>query len=339
MSSFAAKTAGMFFLSVFLLSAPLVSLDGNSLAPEAGWNIAWAQEPQESGECKECEEINSDKVCDAVKAIGNEIPFDIDDFQGEIKDATIKEMIKWLEGSAEEGNQAAQFLFGIINLCGDDEYGVAENEQKALFWLEKSAEQNNPISQFIVAVKHLADAKTKEEAQAAIELMQQSGEIGGTLMVAALSESEEDSAMAEEYLKKAIGNWLFTEAEQGDSAAQFFLGVFLHDGDEDFGIEQDAAKSLEWLKIAAESDNSLAQFLIGTLCIDNEGTELQPEEAPAWFLKSAQAGFAPAQFFMGLCCENGFGVEKNMQEAKSWYEKASVQDFQSARQALENLSE
>ncbi|MCR5661079.1 MAG: sel1 repeat family protein [bacterium] len=352
MSSYMVKFSAMLSLSLLLVSVPFASFSNGSITPGASNGIAFASEPQDENESENAEDEGSSELSDktdktdnwasekreAASEAGDDLPFDMDLFEDEIKEATIKEMIKWLETSAGEGNAAAQFLFGILNLCGDAEYGVAEDEQKGLFWLAKSADQNNPIAQFVIAAMQLANAESKEDIESAIALMQKAGDVGSTLITAALSESEEDSKMAEEYIKESIGKWLASEAEQGDRSAQFFLGVFMQDGDSDFGIEKDTAKSLEWLKNSADDNNALAQFLIGTLCVDNEGTNLRQEDAPAWFLRSAKGGFAPAQFLMGMCCETGFGVKKSVKEARNWYKKASAQDFQPAKEALKALS-
>lgn len=345
------KFSAMLSFSLLLVSVPFASFSG-SITSGASHAIAFASEPQDE---KASENEGNSEFSERSGATGNsgalekkeaagevgndsDLPFDMDLFDSEIKAATIHEMIKWLEASAEEGSPAAQFLFGMLVFGGDEEYGIAEDEQKALFWLQKSADQNNPIAQFVIAAMQLANAESKEDIEAAMALMQKSGEIGGTLMVAALSKSEEDSKFAEEYLKTEIGKWLGVEAEQGDRAAQFFLGVFLHDGDEDYGIAKDSAKSLEWLSKCTDDHNALAPFLIGTLCIDNEGTNLRQEDAPAWFLRSAEKGFAPAQFLMGMCCETGFGVKKSVKEARNWYKKASAQNFQPAKEALKALT-
>src|SRR5215204_2645157 len=55
---------------------------------------------------------------------------------------------------------------------------------------------------------------------------------------------------------------LRTLAEQGSSAAQFYLGVMYSDG---LGVPQDYAEALKWLRLAADKGIAEAQYSLGAM--------------------------------------------------------------------------
>ena len=100
-------------------------------------------------------------------------------------------------------------------------------------------------------------------------------------------------------------------------------------------MEEDKGQAVKWYRQAAEQGDSEAQFNLG-LCYENgEGVPKDLAEAVKWYRKAAEQNDADAQFNLGACYANGEGVSKNMAEAVKWYRKAAEQGDADAKAALE----
>lgn len=53
----------------------------------------------------------------------------------------------------------------------------------------------------------------------------------------------------------------------------------------------------------------------------------------------AEQGSADAQYNVGVMYENGDGVEKSDEEAVKWFRKAAEQDYEPAKDALQDISQ
>jgi len=75
-------------------------------------------------------------------------------------------------------------------------------------------------------------------------------------------------------------------AQQGDKAAQFYLGAMYIQG---WGVAQDAAAAAQWSRRAATQGVTAAQYNLGMLYVRGEGVPQDLEEAYLW-LQLAAAG-------------------------------------------------
>jgi hypothetical protein len=116
-------------------------------------------------------------------------------------------------------------------------------------------------------------------------------------------------------------NWYQKAADQGDSDAQFYLGVhMLYDSDD---YLQDNRQAVYWLRKAAEQGNVTAQEYIGGIYL--LGTDTQ--QGIYWSEKAAEQGSILAADALGKIYEEGkFGVAQDYQKAVRWYRKAVEQD-------------
>ena len=78
-------------------------------------------------------------------------------------------------------------------------------------------------------------------------------------------------------------------AEQGDAAAQYYLGLMYANGK---GVAQNNAEAKYWFTLAAYQRNADAQFYLGLLC--DLAQDLA--EAVKWYTKAAEQGHKKAQY-------------------------------------------
>lgn len=113
-----------------------------------------------------------------------------------------------------------------------------------------------------------------------------------------------------------------TLANQGNTAAQFFLGTMYRNGD---GVSASGEEAARWIRLAAEQAMADAQFSFGVLYDDGEGVAQDSFEAARWYRLAAQQGCASAQFNLGTCFHEGRGVKQDETKAAWWITLAAEQ--------------
>src|SRR5258705_383003 len=83
------------------------------------------------------------------------------------------------------------------------------------------------------------------------------------------------------------------QAEKGDAAAQYNLGVMYEKGQ---GIPQDYAEALKWYRKAADQGLVEAQYQVGLVYANGQGIPQDYAEALKWYRKAAAQGLAKAQY-------------------------------------------
>ena len=117
---------------------------------------------------------------------------------------------------------------------------------------------------------------------------------------------------------------MFTEtkakAEKGDLEAHYNLAACYARG---WGVAQDQAEAVKWIRKAADKGYPMAQFSLGN-CYDNgNGVTKNAVEAAKWMRKAADQGFANAQNTLAAYYANGKGVAMSQVEAAKWMRKAA----------------
>lgn len=109
------------------------------------------------------------------------------------------------------------------------------------------------------------------------------------------------------------------------------------------GLEQSNEKALYWITKAAENGNTKAQFGLGLAYENGEGgLEQSKEKALYWVTKAAEHGNADAQYSLGLSYEYGSemrGLEKNDEKAEYWLRKACENSHYEACSYLDKLKQ
>ena len=81
--------------------------------------------------------------------------------------------------------------------------------------------------------------------------------------------------------------WYRKSAEQGDSGAQFNLGIMYDSGE---GVPEDDAKAVHWWRKAAKQGDSGAQNNLGIMYAKGEGSPEDYVQAYAWISIAAAQG-------------------------------------------------
>ena len=108
-------------------------------------------------------------------------------------------------------------------------------------------------------------------------------------------------------------------AEQGDAAAQFFLGQLHNVG---VVVSQDYKEAVKWYRLSAEQGDAKAQFTMGNKYLRGQGVSQDYKEAVKWFRLSAEQGIARAQLTLGNRYVQGQGVPQDYVSAHMWFNLA-----------------
>ena len=198
-------------------------------------------------------------------------------FNGDVVKKDKSEAVKWYRKAAECGDSQAQYDLGRCYYEGD---GVKMDKTEAVKWYHKAAEHGH------------------DKAQRAIGFCFSMGD--GVA---------QDLEEAETWWRKII--------EQGDDCAKAKL--------EEYGRK-------------AEQGDSMAQYQMGMLYSDEDKClTYNPWLAAKWFRRAAEQGHSEAQYQLGECYYerfNDFGIKGDESEAVKWYRKAAEQGHTVAQQKL-----
>ena len=119
--------------------------------------------------------------------------------------------------------------------------------------------------------------------------------IGGASAYANNLEKLEDGQNAFNlgYYLKAFKIW-HSQALTGDSDAQMFVGLAFRNG---WGIPKDQEEAIKWYKLAAEQGNTAAQFLLGLSLMGSDNNN-EVETGIQWLHKAAANGDSEALQFL-----------------------------------------
>ena len=112
-----------------------------------------------------------------------------------------------------------------------------------------------------------------------------------------------------------------TAADQGDSGAQYNLGVIYYHGQ---GVRQDYDEAVKWFRKAADQGHASAQFNLGVMYEKGQGIPQDHGEAAKWFRKAADQGDASTQFILGVMYWMGQGIPQDYLQAYVWLNLAAA---------------
>ena len=125
-------------------------------------------------------------------------------------------------------------------------------------------------------------------------------------------------------------------AEQGCPEALYRLGKMYENGK---GVTRNYFEAIKLYKKSAEQGYVIAQYILGSLYMYGTGVMQNYNEAVKWYKKSAEQGYVKAQYNLGYMYYFGKGVSKNYSEAVKWYRKAAEQGFDIAQCNLGSMYE
>ena len=132
-----------------------------------------------------------------------------------------------------------------------------------------------------------------------------------------------------------------TQAEQGNAAAQFTLGLSCSTGD---GHAQDLPQAVQWYRRAADQNHRLAQFNLGLMFAGGQGVPTDHTAALHWINLAATSGDAGAQFYLGNRCHRASFDRKAENQAQlrsesyRWFRLAAAQGYKDSAAHCERLT-
>ena len=116
-------------------------------------------------------------------------------------------------------------------------------------------------------------------------------------------------------------DWYAKAAEQGNSNAQFSLGVMYENGR---GVKENYTRAIEWYEKAAEQGNVKAQYTLGSIYLWGFKIEPDYEKAFKWLKKAAEQGDIFSQYELGDMYYKGFIIQ-DYEKAFEYYKKVTEQ--------------
>jgi TPR repeat protein len=116
--------------------------------------------------------------------------------------------------------------------------------------------------------------------------------------------------------------WIRKAADQGYPMAQFSLGNCYDNGN---GVTKNAVEAAKWMRMAADQGFAHAQNTLASYYANGKGVAMSQVEAAKWMRKAADQGDALAQYNLGNSYHVGRGVPKDAIEAAKWWRKAADQ--------------
>jgi TPR repeat protein len=127
----------------------------------------------------------------------------------------------------------------------------------------------------------------------------------------------------------ALAEWT-PLAEQGDSDAQYNLGVMYDNG---YGVPENDKTAVKWYTKAAEQGDAKAQYNLGVMYDKGYGVPENDKTAVKWYTKAAEQGYAGAQGNLGVKYSNGEGVLTDTKRAYMW---SNLGSYNGSEKAGEN---
>ncbi len=123
-------------------------------------------------------------------------------------------------------------------------------------------------------------------------------------------------------------------AEQGDSEAQFYLGILYDRGSD--AIEKDDKAASAWFEKAARQGHAGAQFNLGNAYMNGRGVAQSTEQAVYWWQQAADNGSPNAQFNLAIQYYQGKGVEKDWDSAVRYFNRAADNGHTKAKELIDS---
>lgn len=107
----------------------------------------------------------------------------------------------------------------------------------------------------------------------------------------AMSSIIDEDEMAEEHVAELVKS-----ANNGDSAAQYELGMLYYESD--FGIEVDLTQAKKWFEKAAAKGNGDSQYMLGVMYYSGTGVTKNEKLGISWLKKAAKNGSSDAELYL-----------------------------------------
>jgi TPR repeat protein len=124
-------------------------------------------------------------------------------------------------------------------------------------------------------------------------------------------------------------------AEQGNSAAQYNIGLMYYEGK---GVAQDYKEAVRWYRLAALQGYAMAQLNLGGMYDAGKGVAQDYKEAVRFYSLSAKQNNYRAQYNLGVMYYEGTGVLQDYFRSHMWFNIGAVGGFSDSAKARDTLA-
>jgi len=269
------------------------------------------------------------------------------------KDA-LKEALRCFERGHKLDPNNSELLYCLAD-SSYRENETEENEVKAVSLYQRAADLGHTGAQLAIA-----DAYTQcgfrclpVDERRALKWFQAAAEQGDEDGLSGFLRYYEPSMDADSP-NAIVTNLILKAAKQGDSRAQYTLGLLYDRGQ---GVPQDSTQATRWLRMAASNGNYYAKVHLGldyltgrrvprdyaeealwARCaasqVDDGKFQLNLNSPPSWLGLAAAQGYANAYYLLGWLYYHGHGVPLDYAQAAIWYGRAAEQGDDEAQYLL-----
>lgn len=200
--------------------------------------------------------------------------------------------------SAENGYGRAQYWLGVLYEKG---MSVSASDTIASKWYQKASDSGHASAKYKLAMKYEKGEGVSKNRALAVKLYIESAKLG--VLDAQLWLAEDFAIKGGIFNDIVAKRWYLLAAQQGNSIAQYNLGLFNFKGR------------------AYSSKKSRYNYL----------------EAEKWFVMAAAQGHIDAQFHLGLLFEGRYLGQKNVAKATEWFKKAANKGHPGAQAKLQKM--
>ena len=281
-----------------------------------------------------------------------------------------------LKRTAEAGDRAAQYRLGLAYRDGT---GLPKDAVRAYFWLSMAVAfgtgdvREGARAALNGVTNALTDADRRRAEQIGVDELQRLADDGRAWAQAWLGAAYQIGSAVTPRDPALALRWLEKAAAQGDSGAQFMLGLSFLRGDgvpadakramallrsaagqghtkaqvrlgsgyfDGTGVLQDYAEAVRWWRLAADQGDDEAQANLGDLYrLGDKGVAQDYQESARWYRSAAEQGHVVAQSNLGTYYERGLGVPQDLLQAVKWYTQAARQGYPLGQYNLGRLLE
>lgn len=234
-------------------------------------------------------------------------------FKGLGVNKNINRAIELYSDAAQDEDEDAQLF--LVNYYCNEKHG---NYEKIIPYLKNLVRNNNDIAKIYLSKCYFYGLGISTDIKKSIDLLNNINvkDIKDMTFLCDLGQLYYLGIDVEVNYKKAIA-YLILAAEQGNSNAQYFLGMSYYK----IGNISD---SIKWISKSSKS-NINAKFQMALCYFNGIGMDINYSKAFNIFFELVNKNYKDAVYYLGICYLKGLGTEKNYTEAINLLEKANIE--------------
>lgn len=228
--------------------------------------------------------------------------------------------------SADAGDARSQYYVGYLYYSG---WGISQNLKKAVEYLTASANKNNANAQSMLGYMYDRGEGVPLNKKKAIELYQKAAEQQDATAMVNLSLAYYNGDGIAMNIQKAIDLLSRVPTDETRPYVGRYLGEFYMATENDDKVE----KAKDYLIQSAKVNDIPAFYLLGQI-YEQQG---DVNRAVSYYTYAASNNYAPAQYILASMYLSGTGVDRSLITGHAWLEMAANQQYDPAKESLENL--